>query len=98
MKLSYNHISPIYYQIFASELEKENSKVLYFGNGIEVKEAIGIIRGLINNGSNGEYLIFDSGLDIRIDRIIAVNGIPGPAYDEYDSYELTSLNSNVTSE
>ena len=95
MNLHYTHISPIYYEIFASEIDKENSKVLYFGNGTEVEEAKGIIMGLINNGNSGEFLIFNSGLDVRIDRIITVNGIPGPAYDEYDSYALACLECNV---
>lgn len=98
MKLHYTPISPIYYEIFASELEKENSKVFYFGNGTDVEEAKGIIRGLVNNGLSGEYLILDSGEDVRIDRIITVNGIPGPAYDEYDSYALACLNCNVPSD
>jgi len=64
-----------------SEQDKEYSKVFYFGQGTEVEEAKGIIRGIINNGYNGEFLIFDSGAEVRIDRIITVNGIPGPAYD-----------------
>lgn len=98
MKLHYNPISPVYYEIFASELDKENSKVFYFGNGTEVEEAKGIIMGLVNNGLSGEYLILNSGQDIRIDRIITVNGIPGPAYDEYDSYALASLNFDVPSD
>lgn len=95
MKLQYTPISPIYYEIFASEVDKQNSKVFYFGNGTEVEEVKGTIMGLINNGHSGEYLIFNSGQDVRIDRIITVNGIPGPAYDEYDSYALACLNCNV---
>lgn len=98
MKLHYNPISPLYYEIFGTEQDKENSKVFYFGTGTEVEEAKGIIRGVINNGSGGEFLIFDSGQDVRIDRIITVNGIPGPAYDEYDSYALACLECNVPSD
>jgi len=91
MKTSYTPVPPVYYEIFSSEQDKEYSKVFYFSIGTEVEEMRGIIRGIINNGSNGEYLIFDSGAEVRIDRIITVNGIPGPAYDEYDSYALACL-------
>jgi hypothetical protein len=95
MKTDFNPVYPVYYEVFTSEQEKAFSKVFYFGNGTEVEEAKGKITGLEKNESAEEYLIFDSGQQVRIDRIITVNGIPGPAYDEYDAFALACLNCNV---
>ena len=95
MTTSYTPIYPDYYEIFSIEQEKDYSKVFYFGEGTNVEEAKGKINGLINWGNHGEFLIFDSGDEVRIDRIITVNGKPGPAYDEYDAFALACLNCNV---
>lgn len=98
MKTNYHPVYPDYYEIFSAEQEKDFSKVFYFGDETTVEEATGKINGLINGGSIGEFLIFDTGDEVRIDRVITVNGIPGPAYDEYDSYALACLNCNVPSD
>lgn len=98
MKTHYQPIYPDYYEIFSQEQEKEFSKVFYFGEDTDVEEANGKINGLVNGGSIGEFLIFDSGNEVRVDRIITINGIPGPAYDEYDAYALACLNCNVPSD
>ena len=86
MKTDFSPVFPVYYEVFSEEKEKEFSKVFYFGNGTEVEEAKGKIVGLIKKGSIEEYLGFDSGDEVRIDRIISINGKPGPAYDEYDAF------------
>lgn len=75
------------------EAEKENSstRVFYFGTGTELKEIEGKVIGLVKKNSYEYYLKFDSGDEIRIDRIISYNLKPGPAYDEYDAYALQCL-------
>lgn len=98
MKTHYHPIYPDYYEIFSQEQEKQFSKVFYFGDDTQVEEAKGKINGLVNGGAIGEFLIFDSGDEVRVDRIITINGIPGPAYDEYDAYALACLNCNVPSD
>ena len=98
MKTDYSPVYPVYYEVFSEEQQKEFSKVFYFGKGAEVEEAKGKITGLIKNGSIDEYLVFDSGDEARIDRIITINGKPGPAYDEYDAYALACLNCNTGAE
>lgn len=98
MKTNYHPVSPDYYEIFSEEQGKEFSKIFFFGEDITIEEAKGKINGLINAGSMGEFLVFDSGDEVRIDRIITINGIPGPAYDEYDAYALACLNCNVSSD
>jgi hypothetical protein len=98
MKTDFNFVAPIYDEIFADEQKKEFSKVIYFGKGIDLEEAKGKITGLPKNELHEEYLCFDSGAEVRIDRIISINGIPGPAFDEYDRYALACLDCNVGEE
>ncbi|PKP34925.1 MAG: hypothetical protein CVU00_04625 [Bacteroidetes bacterium HGW-Bacteroidetes-17] len=91
MKTDFIFVDPIYDEIFEKEQKKDDSKVIYFGNGTDLEEAKGKITGTIKNSMNEEYLCFNSGAEVRIDRIITINGIPGPAYGEYDSYALACL-------
>ncbi len=95
METEFSPVHPDYYDLFSDEQEKELSRVFYFGNGSDVEEVKGKIINLINKNDFEEYLHFDSGDEVRIDRIITVNGKPGPAYDEYDAYALACLNCNV---
>lgn len=95
MKTNFIPIHPEYYDMFSEEREKEISKVFYFGTGSDVEEAKGKITDLVKTDAFEEYLAFDSGDKVRVDRIITVNGKPGPAYDEYDAYALACLNCNV---
>jgi hypothetical protein len=95
MKTQFSPIHPDYYDMFSEEQEKKYSKVFYFGTGSDVEEAKGKITGLVKRDAFDEYLAFDSGDEVRVDRIITVNGRPGPAYDEYDAYALACLNCNV---
>ncbi len=95
MKTNFSPIDPDYYEVFSEEQEKELSKVFYFGTGSEVEEVKGKIKGLLKTDAFEEYLAFDAGDKVRVDRIITVNGIPGPAYDEYDAYALACLDCNV---
>jgi hypothetical protein len=94
MKSDFTPVQPDYYDIFRDEQKKEFSKVFYFGKGSELEEAAGKISGMKNKGNFEKYMIFDSGDKVRVDRIITINGIPGPAYDEYDAYALACLNCN----
>jgi hypothetical protein len=38
-----------------------------------------------------QFLSFENGQKVRVDRVITINGIPGPAYDEYDGFALACL-------
>lgn len=95
MNTQFSPVNPDYYDIFYEEQKKEFGKVFYFGNETEVEEAKGKITGLIKKEAFEEFLVFKSGNEVRIDRIITINGKPGPAYDEYDAYALACLNCNV---
>lgn len=95
MKTDFTPVHPVYYEVFSEEQDKSFCKVYYFGIGTNVEEAKGKITKLVKKGSIEEYLVFDTGDEVRIDRIISLNGKPGPAYDEYDAYSLACLDCNV---
>jgi hypothetical protein len=95
MKTDFTPVQPDYFDIFKDEQKKKVSKVFYFEKGSKLEEASGKITGIENIGNFEKYMIFNSGEKVRIDRIITINGIPGPAYDEYDAYALACLNCNV---
>lgn len=95
MKTDFNFVDPVYDEIFAEEQEKDFSKVIYFGNRVELLEASGKITGIEKNELREEYMCFDSGAQVRIDRIISINGKPGPAFDEYNRHAEACLDCNV---
>lgn len=94
MTSDFNFVDPVYDEIFAREQEKDFSRVIYFGEGTALEEAKGKITGTQKNQLNEEYLCFDTGSEVRIDRIISINGIPGPAFEEYNNYGMACLDCN----
>ncbi len=96
MKTSYTPIDPDYFEIMEKEiLRNKISKIFYF----EEDKNLGEVKAKINRSftvNNFEkFLEMSNGKRVRIDRIITINGIPGPAYDEYDRYALACLECNV---
>ncbi|HEX2395269.1 MAG TPA: hypothetical protein VHI78_07985 [Bacteroidales bacterium] len=94
LETSYTPVAPVYFDVIESEKEKDYSKIFYFSAGSDLDEASGKITGIEKNEANEEYLCFDSGDMARLDRIVTINGKPGPAYDEYDRYALACLDCN----
>ncbi len=91
MKPKYLPVDHDYFEIFDREMEKEEARVIYFAFSDEpeleeLRGKIMKIREIKDEG--GYYLFFENGDRVRLDRIVVINGIPGPAYDEYDSYAL----------
>jgi hypothetical protein len=91
MKTDFNFVDPVYDEIFAREKEKSISRVIYFGTRSDLEEVKGKITGNVKNDLNEEFLSFETGEQVRIDRIISINGIPGPAFQEYDNYGMACL-------
>ena len=92
MNNKYSPVDPWFYELIEN-FKKENVvlKIHYFSAENEVNEAKGLIKSVIINKKHEEFLSFDSGDNVRLDRIITLNGRPGPAFDEYDSYALACL-------
>jgi hypothetical protein len=88
----YSPVDPDFYDII-EDIRKRNLSVLihYFGPAKELNDARGTIQGVTGNSDHEEFLALDSGSKVRLDRIITLNGRPGPAFDEYDAYSLACL-------
>lgn len=87
MYSEYMPVNPDYYDILEIEMKISGpSLVHFFGPENELDDARGSISGIIINEKREEFLLLDQDQKIRLDRIITINGKPGPAFDEYDSY------------
>jgi hypothetical protein len=83
MRTIFRSANTDHYTVFSKELEKEFSKVTYFGSGSVLKKTSGKITGIAIKEACEEFLVFNSGNEVCIKRVITINGKPGPAYDEY---------------
>ncbi len=92
METKYLPVDPYFFDLIES-LKSMNKDVVihYFGLSNELNQVKGLIEKVIKNNSNQEYLVIKSGENVRLDRIITLNGRPGPAFDEYDGYALACL-------
>lgn len=87
-------IYPHYYDIFAESRDKESSRIIFFVEGTTLDEVIGKISGIAKNEKNEEYMTFENGREVRIDRIISINGKPGPTFDEYNNLGMACMDCN----
>lgn len=67
-------------------LKRTVGKVFYFGHENTIEEVQGEIREITDEKALGVFIVMDSRLRIRIDRIITFFGKIGPAYEEYNAY------------
>lgn len=93
MRPRYLPIDPEYFEIIKEQMKNDETRVIYFtfSDEPELGESNGRIIKIENNREEGDFLIFENGEKVRLDRIVVISGIPGPAYDEYDSYALAPL-------
>lgn len=90
---AYLPIDPDFFALFDEEMKKDSVKVFYFDERQypELKESQGKAIQIVNKEKSGQFMLFENGDEVRLDRIIVYNGKPGPAYDEYDAYALAPL-------
>jgi hypothetical protein len=92
MNTKYLPVDPDYSERFEQAIsEKKEVAVFYFGEGNSLNNVNGKPVEIISSTNHEEFLEFQDGFKIRLDRIIVFDGNPGPAYDEYDSYALACL-------
>lgn len=92
MKTKYLPVDPDYLENFEHAISaKHTVTVQYFEKENTLKKAEGRVTQISLNKKDEEYLEFENGQKIRLDRIIVFNGKPGPAFDEYDSFALACL-------
>ncbi|MGQ1948534.1 hypothetical protein ACT3CD_15680 [Geofilum sp. OHC36d9] len=85
----YLPVSPAFFEI-ADSLMQQVVRVVYFGDNQSLEESNGRFAGILKN-NKGEFLAIESDENVRIDRVITINGKPGPAFDEYDAYANACL-------
>lgn len=96
MSTRYIPVDQDYHEMIEQERAKNaTATVHFFTKENSLGEEKAKISGLTTNMRNEEFVSLENGKEIRIDRIIVINGKPGPAYDEYDSYALACLDCNV---
>ena len=66
-------------------------KVHYFNADGQVMDAKGSVIGVFSPDDFAHFVALDNDTAIRLDRIITLNGSPGPAYEEYDLFALQCL-------
>lgn len=93
MKTAYMPIDPVYFELFEQEMVKKESRIIYFAytDEPELEECRGKILKTVEVDREGIFLFLDNGDRVRADRVVVINGKPGPAYDEYDAYALAPL-------
>jgi hypothetical protein len=92
MTTKYSPVDPFIYDVIENAKKKNvEIKIHYFGSENELNVANGAIKGVTINEKHEEFLSLNSGDNVRLDRIITLNGRPGPAFDKYDSYALACL-------
>lgn len=81
---SYLQVDPDFYNVLQTFMKKD-IKVIYFGFNNILEESKGFVKNILRK-ENGEFLNIKNGNEVRLDKIITINGRPGPAFDEYDAY------------
>jgi len=89
---SFTPVSYDHREVIEEEIKKSKSgKVFFFNNDSQLDCVEGQITNLVELQGKGWFINITPEAFIRIDRIITVNGKPGPAYDEYDAYANACL-------
>ena len=91
MKPAYLPIDPDFFDYFEKEKKNDSTKVIYFGEGTNLEEVNDKIEVIVKKNGSEYFLLFKTGEEVRVDRIIVYNGKPGPAFDEYDAFALECL-------
>jgi hypothetical protein len=88
---TYQQVSPEYIENLQEYAPGTDMQIHYFGPAREWLECRDQFAGLQRNESGEDHLLLENGIKVRLDRLIAFEGRPGPAFDEYDSYALACL-------
>lgn len=92
MDTTFTPVSYDHREMIEEEISKcKNGKVFFFNSELKLDCVEGQITRLVELQNRGWFIYINPESSIRVDRIITVNGRPGPAYDEYDSYANACL-------
>ncbi len=92
---SYSPVSPDFEEIIQQELQKKQKvRIHYFDQNDEWEMTDGQPETLLKDNQS-IFLVLDTGIRVRIDRIITIHGKPGPKYDEFETFGNACLDCNV---
>lgn len=87
METSYSPVAYEYRENIEEQVAKGASgKIFFWSADGKVDEVAGRIIQMAEVPGKGMFIVLDSSVQVRIDRIITLFGKPGPAFDEYDSF------------
>ena len=85
--ISYLPVAWEYREIIEEQIiKKSKGKIFYFGEDNKIEETRGTVTDMLEEKGAGMFIVMDTGVRIRIDRIITLFGKIGAAYYEYDTY------------
>ena len=95
MNTDYSPVDPDFEETIQKELHKnQQTRIHYFNETNDWEMENGTAEKLVREGQ-AEFLQLQSGVRIRIDRIITINGKPGPKYEEFEAYGNICLDCDV---
>lgn len=65
---------------------RKSGKVFFWSADEKVDEQSGTVIRLDERPGEGLFAVFESGISVRIDRIITLFGKPGPGFEAYDAF------------
>ncbi|MEQ9297355.1 MAG: hypothetical protein RIF33_02280 [Cyclobacteriaceae bacterium] len=68
----------------------KSGKVHFFNPADQVDDTSGHVINL-EKSRRGEFLVLNTGMKVRLDKVITLFGRPGPAYDRYDAFANACL-------
>ena len=86
---TYKPVDHDFYDLLEPHFGKK-VKVYFFNPNMQVEVSIGILFNIISQ-DKAVFLEIQCDKTVRIDRIVTINGKPGPAYDEYDCLAQNSF-------
>ena len=86
----YLPVDPVFYEVLDEVKGSPRLRIFYFGESKSIEETIGRFVALSKDDS-GEFIRLKNNDPVRLDRIIVINGNPGPAFAEYDDYANACL-------
>jgi hypothetical protein len=92
---TYMPVDPDFYDVIEDQKNQGMEiKIFFFSDNSELDSTTGKIEMIIHE-NRSEFLKLDNGDKVRLDRIITINGKPGPIYDYYESFSNACLDCRV---
>ena len=92
---SYFPVSSDFIERIRKNIDGHNEGVVHYFRDEEVVAASRGHGKRIEKKDEGEFLIMDDNTEIRLDTIITLHGLPGPAFDTYAEFSNSCMDCNV---